>query len=187
MKSGILLRVVWLRRDLIIVIMAVIIVVLIGSNVYSYIENRKLNESETNISEDSPLPSISNILNPKEQPSPYDWIKEENIHIYSDRVIIDVENPEWAAFADTNSMDPLIDMGVNAIEIVPEKESDIHLGDVVSYESEYADGIIIHRVVEIGKDDKGTYFILKGDNNSMKDPGKVRFSQIKRVLVAVIY
>ena len=31
------------------------------------------------------------------------------------------------------------------------------------------------------------YFIMKGDNNPTSDPGKVRFSQMNRVLIAIIY
>ena len=34
---------------------------------------------------------------------------------------------------------------------------------------------------------EGIYFILKGDNNPEQDPGRVRFKQIKRVLIGVIY
>ena len=102
-------------------------------------------------------------------------------------MVIKIEDPEWATFTDTNSMDPIIDYGANAIEIVPKSEDDIHLGDIVSYKSLYSDSTIIHRVVEIGQDEKGTYYRLKGDNNEYNDPGKVWFSQIKRVLVAVIY
>ncbi len=46
--------------------------------------------------------------------------------------------------------------------------------------------LIIHRVVEIGEDEQGTYFITKGDNNFFSD-GKVRFGQIKYVTIGVIY
>lgn len=122
-----------------------------------------------------------------EQPSPYDWIKEEQIHVYSNRIVINIEDAEWAGFTDTNSMDPLIDEGSNGIEIVPNSEEDIHIGDIVSYESKYAQGTIIHRVVEIGEDSEGWYARMKGDNVDSMDPGKVRFNQIKRVLVGILY
>jgi len=125
--------------------------------------------------------------NPKEQISPYDWIKEDQIHVYNDRVTIYIDDPEWASFTDTNSMDPIIDDKSNAIEIVPKTARDIHIGDIVSYDSEYADGTIIHRVVETGYDEDGWYAVMKGDNLSGNDPGKVRFDQIKRVLVGILY
>jgi hypothetical protein len=119
--------------------------------------------------------------------SPPDHIKEENIHVYSDRVIIEIQNPEWATFTPTKSMDPVIDVGANSIQIVPQNESIIGLGDIASYESEYATGTIIHRIVYIDKDELGTYYHLKGDNNILKDPGKIRFNQIRRITVGIIY
>jgi signal peptidase I len=123
----------------------------------------------------------------KDKSSPYDWIKPTQIFVYSDRVVIKIKNPEWSMFMDTNSMDPVIDSSSNAIEIVPKDKNDIHIGDIVAYKSKYHDGIITHRVVDIGYDSKGWYARLKGDNNERIDPGKVRFEQIKRVVVAIIY
>jgi signal peptidase len=84
-------------------------------------------------------------------------------------------------------MDPLIDKGANGIEIRPESPDEIEPGDVISYESKFADGIIIHRVIEKGTDDNGVYFITKGDNNPIRDPEKVHFEQVKGILVGVIY
>lgn len=131
---------------------------------------------------------IANPFNgiPAEQVSPFDRVSENQIHVYDDKVIIDLQDPEWAAFTDTNSMDPFIDSGSNAIEVKPQSESDVHVGDVVSYKSKYADGIIIHRVIEIGNDGEW-YCRVKGDNNPAADPGKIRYDQVERVLVAVIY
>lgn len=127
------------------------------------------------------------IFNNKELISPFDWIREDQIHIYPDKVVIDLQNPQWATFTNTNSMDPVIDSGAHAIEIVPKSPDDIHIGDIISYESEYVDGVIIHRVVDIGEDADGWYGRTKGDNNQLEDPGKIRFNQIKRILVAIIY
>jgi hypothetical protein len=123
----------------------------------------------------------------REKQSPYDWVKEEDIQVYPDKIIINIEDAQWATFTDTNSMDPVIDEGANAIEIVPESESDIHVGDIISYRSEYAEGNIIHRVISIDEDEEGWYAIARGDNNDFDDPGDIRFDQIDRVLVAIIY
>ncbi len=123
----------------------------------------------------------------KELNSPSDWITQQQIHMYSDKVVIDLENPQWAIFTDTNSMDPVIDAGAHAIEIIPESPEDISVGDIVSYKSEYADGTVIHRVIEVDEDSEGWYFKAKGDNNPFEDPGKIRFEQVRRVLVAIIY
>lgn len=124
---------------------------------------------------------------PKERASPADRISQNNIHVLGDKVIFDVNDPEWAMFTDTNSMDPVFDAGANAIEIIPKSESEIEVGDIVSYKSEYADGTIIHRVAAIGQDENGWYAVMKGDNNANADPGKIRFNQIQRVVVAIIY
>ena len=123
----------------------------------------------------------------EELPSPCNRVSEDQIFVYKDRIVIDFANAEWATFTDTNSMDPVIDSGANAIEYVPKTAEEICVGDIASYESKYADGILIHRVVETGYDNDGWYAIMKGDNNSYRDPGKIRFDQIKRVVVAIIY
>jgi len=125
----------------------------------------------------------------QEIPSPSDWVKESDIHVHYDKVEIDCRNCQWANFADTNSMDPVLDYGHNAIEIIPQKTSDIQEGDIISYELDksYGSGTIIHRVQEIGNDEQGWYAILKGDNNYEPDPFKVRFNQIRRKVIAIIY
>ena len=117
--------------------------------------------------------------------SPYDRVKESQIFVYDDRVVLNIEDAYLAEYADTNSMDPLIDEMSNGIEVIPESENAVHLGDVVVYETDI--GLIVHRIVEIGNDEEGKYFILKGDNNPDEDPYKVRFGQIRYVLVGVLY
>ena len=120
-----------------------------------------------------------------ERGSPHDWVAEENIFVYDDRVVFYVDDPYWSKFLDTNSMDPVIDEDSNAIQIRPDSPSDIHVGDVISYRAEQ--GVIIHRVVEVGADAKGWYAVTRGDNNAHADAQKVRFDAVERILVAVIY
>lgn len=119
--------------------------------------------------------------------SPFDRVRDDQVLVYDDYVILDIQNTEWAIFTDTNSMDPVIDQGAAAIEIIPLSADELHVGDIVSYKSEFAEGIIIHRVVEIGEDDDGWYARFKGDNNANIDPGKVRFDQVQRIVIAIIY
>ena len=126
-------------------------------------------------------------LDAPEQLSSADHIREEDIGVYSNRVVLDIEGATWASITDTNSMDPILDADAHGIEIKPKKESDISVGDIVSYKSQITGGYIIHRVIEINEDNQGTYFILKGDNNPTSDPERVRFSQVHGILVAVIY
>jgi hypothetical protein len=119
--------------------------------------------------------------------SPTDRISEDMIHVYSDNIELDIKNATWARFLDTNSMDPILDKGTNGIEIMPQSADEITVGDIISYNSEFADGLIVHRVVEKGFDQKGFYFRVKGDNNPGLDPGKIRFNQVNGVVVALIY
>ena len=84
-------------------------------------------------------------------------------------------------------MDPIIDEHANSIQIIPKNLEEVHLGDIISYKSDFSSGVIIHRVVFIGQDEEGTYYYLKGDNNIMRDPGRVRFNQLRRITVGIIY
>ncbi|MBI2665199.1 hypothetical protein HYX12_01090 [Candidatus Woesearchaeota archaeon] len=78
-----------------------------------------------------------------------------------------------------------LDKDTNAIEVLPKDPDSVKIGDIISYNSPY--GVIIHRVVEKGMDEHGQYFVVKGDNNTLSDPVKVRFNDLKGVVVAVIY
>jgi hypothetical protein len=143
---------------------------------------------ENQVSEEGKTMFLPNFDSPPaDRPGPHDRIAEDQIHVYRQRIVIDLQDAEWASFTDTNSMDPVIDAGSNALEIVPGSHEDIHVGDIVSYESQYASGTIIHRVVETGEDQDGWYCRMKGDNLDKIDPGKVRFEQIRRVVVGIIY
>lgn len=119
--------------------------------------------------------------------SPSGHVAENQIHVYDSMVVLDVKNASWASFTPTHSMDPVLSDSSHGIEVKPNSESDIKVGDVVSYKSDYADGIIIHRVVQIGYDESGWFAIVKGDNNPSVDPGKIRFGQINGILVGIIY
>jgi len=122
-----------------------------------------------------------------EKQSPHDRIDDKQILVYRDKIVIKVTNATWTAYTDTNSMDPVLDDGANGLEVAPESEADIHVGDIVSYESDDMDGLLVHRVNEIGEDEQGWYAIMKGDNSPSPDPGKIRFEQVRYVLIGVIY
>jgi hypothetical protein len=122
-----------------------------------------------------------------DKPSPSDRIPEQWIKVDKHKVILEIEDAVWSKFTDTNSMDPVIDKGANAIEVIPTKYSDINVGDIIAFRSAYSEGTVIHRVTEVGEDEDGWYCRTKGDNNPRQDPGKIRFSQVLRVVVAIIY
>ena len=124
---------------------------------------------------------------PLERQSPHDRVAESQIKVYQDKVVLDVAGVQWASFTDTNSMDPIIDTESHALQLIPSSIDEIHIGDIVSYKSSYSDGVIIHRVIKIGEDHEGWYAIMRGDNLNSEDPEKVRFSQVRRVLIGIIY
>ncbi len=117
--------------------------------------------------------------------SPGNWVQEEQIKVYKDMVVLDIPNAQWAGFTNTNSMDPLLDEDAHAIELKPASPDAIQIGDVISYHGSY--GIIVHRVIEKGTDEEGIYYLVKGDNTTVRDPFKVRFEQVEGVVIAVIY
>ena len=117
--------------------------------------------------------------------SPSDIIRQDQIQLFEDRVVIWVDNPRWATFTDTKSMDPVFDTHAYALQIVPERKDQIAPGDIISYST--PQGVIIHRVVDIGYDEAGWFAITKGDNNPIRDVEKVRFEQVQKLLFGIIY
>jgi hypothetical protein len=151
----------------------------VGNSVF-----RALNDSDL---ENPAYLSLFGENEPKERYSPGDHIKQEQIHVYDNGIVLDIRDANWAVFSDTNSMDPLFDIEANSFEIKPSSEEEVHVGDIISFYSDYTDGLTVHRVVEMDEDEEGTFYITKGDNLTQADPGKVRFEQIHGVLVGIIY
>jgi len=58
----------------------------------------------------------------------------------------------------------------------------IGVGSVVSYEFNKT-LTICHRVVSKGEDDRGIFYIAKGDNNTVQDPLPVRPEQVKGIWI----
>ncbi len=163
-------------------IITLLIVFSLGWLLNSLLSNFIYYDSEKTI----PL-SFSPFLKSPERLSPSDHVKESQIHVYDDKVVIDVKNANWASFTDTNSMDPYLDKESNSIETKPSREEDVKEGDIISYRSRITGDLIVHRVVKISKDSNGWYCIVKGDNNPSRDPEKIRFDQIHGVLIGIIY
>jgi len=116
--------------------------------------------------------------------APYDFVDEKQIEILDDKIIINIEGASLGRYAPTGSMLPLLDSGSNGIRIVPKSKEDIHIGDIVTFQEGRT--LIIHRVIDIGTDKEGTYFITKGDNNDIND-GKIRFKNIKYITIGIIW
>lgn len=113
-----------------------------------------------------------------------DFVGREDILVYDDYVLLKIKGATVSTYAPSGSMAPLLNSHANGIRIVPADSDKINVGDIVSYKLD--DKLIVHRVVEKGKDDGGVYYVVKGDNNSTID-GKIRFEDIKYVTVAVVW
>jgi signal peptidase I len=121
----------------------------------------------------------------KEIPSPYPRITLEQIHTYGNQVVIDINNPHLAIFANSNSMDPTIDTGMYGVEIIPKTAREIRIGDIISFKM--SNSTIAHRVINVGYDKEGWFARTKGDNVRTIDYNKVRFDNVTGVYVGVIY
>jgi hypothetical protein len=126
----------------------------------------------------SPISSINS------KQAPFDFINEKQIEVYNDRVIIYVKNASISSYAPTGSMKPVLDENSNGIRIKPESEEEIHIGDIITFQEN--DYLVVHRVIEKGSDENGTYFITKGDNNGISD-GKIRFKDIKYITIGILW
>lgn len=122
-----------------------------------------------------------------EKDSPFDHVKTSQVKVLQHKVEIDMKDVMWWNIADTNSMDPLIDIGTTALSVKPVSEQAIHVGDVAFYNSLLAKQTIVHRIVKIGSDEVGWYSKFKGDNLEKIDPEDVRFKQVVGVLIGIIY
>jgi len=116
--------------------------------------------------------------------TPYDFIDREDILVYEDKIIINIDGASIGRYASTGSMEPLLDENSNGIRIVPKSEDEIHIGDIITFQKNK--DLIIHRVIDKGIDNNGTYFITKGDNNTASD-GKIRFEDVKYLTIGIIW
>ena len=116
-----------------------------------------------------------------------DHVTSDEIKLLGNNVFINLDGKElrWSEFENTNSMVPLFDKNHNGLEFVPVFPEEIKVGDVISFM--YNDEVIIHRVVEIGYDDEGIFYVTKGDNVLNNDPGERRFEDVLGVMFGVIF
>ena len=124
-------------------------------------------------------------VNTSKNDAPSDWINRGQIDVSDNRIIINLKDASLSSYAPTGSMKPVFDEKANGIRIVPENEDELEVGDIISFQKTPGE-LIVHRIVEKGRDEQGTYFITKGDNNREND-GKVRFNEIKYVTVGVLW
>jgi len=120
----------------------------------------------------------------KDSISPPDYLGEDNIFVYPDRVVLRITGASISNYGSTGSMKPVLDSDSNGIRIKPNSESQIKVGSIVTFKR--GNELIVHRVIDKGEDNEGIYFITKGDNNEFSD-GKIRFSEIEYITVGILY
>ena len=137
---------------------------------------------------ESPFSNNFGLLGVNSEETPSDFIQERDIKIYDDKIVIEVPGTSLSRYAPTGSMRPVLDYGSNGIRVVPESEESIEIGDIITFRQQIDEKsyLIVHRVIDKGEDNQGTYFITKGDNNSITD-GKVRFKDIRYITIGVLY
>lgn len=116
--------------------------------------------------------------------APGNWIEKNQINVYDDFIVLHIKGASISSYADSGSMRPVLDSTSNGIRIKPQSQDQINIGDIVTFKQGL--NLIVHRVVDKGTDQEGTYFITKGDFNNTDD-GKIRFKDIKYVTVGVIW
>jgi hypothetical protein len=112
------------------------------------------------------------------------YISADKILFQNNQIIINVDQASLSEFANTSSMLPILNHNTKAIEIKP-KENDLHVGDIISFRDN--NDVVVHRIIEIGRDSDGAYYVTKGDNNNIVDQNKVRFDDIQGKIVVIIY
>ena len=131
------------------------------------------------------VPSITGLVSlNNNQEAPGNRILDTDIIILKDKIILNIADTTLSSYADTGSMKPFFDEGANGIRIKPTTENEIEVGDIISYR--IFGILVVHRVVEKGSDNKGVYFITKGDNNAFPD-GKIRFKDIEYITIGILY
>lgn len=116
--------------------------------------------------------------------APSNWIGENQIQTENGKVTIAIENASISRYAATNSMIPTLNENSNGIRIKPESADKISVGDIITFSE--GNDLIVHRVIEKGRDKEGDWFITKGDNSAVSD-GKVYFKDIKYITIGVLY
>lgn len=106
-------------------------------------------------------------------------------------ILINGKSYKTSSIENTNSMDPVIDDGLTIIrkDYIPERDI-LASGDIVLYKPDgerYKHELICHRIISVDVDELGEYYTLKGDNNFMKDPWRIRDEHIKEIVVGVLY
>ena len=125
---------------------------------------------------------------------PLDRIDDSNIKVYSDKIVIEGTFGKTGATGD--SMLQVSPNGTTHITIKPRSPEEITIGDLIVFnkpkemiENGFTSNTttILHRVIDKGTDSEGIYYYTKGDSNYKGDGAKIRFENITKIVVGVIW
>ncbi|MEM4263286.1 MAG: hypothetical protein QW666_00110 [Candidatus Woesearchaeota archaeon] len=115
-----------------------------------------------------------------------DRIESDQIQLYKDKLVIHAEGLMYARVEDTKSMEPLLSKNSHTIEKKVNSPDELKTGDIISFYEQSVGKIIVHAIIETGFDELGWYARTTGYNNIYADPWKVRFENIKGVVVGIL-
>lgn len=128
------------------------------------------------------IKSKKNVKHEEEKEKPFGWIVTSIVSVGIIWFSIGVF-PIFPSVIATGSMEPMIYPG-DVILIERVGVDSIKTNDVIQFQR--GNILISHRVIDIGEDENGPYYITKGDNNSAPDLEKVKVDKIKGKVVFVI-
>lgn len=118
-------------------------------------------------------------------PSPSDIVKDSDIDLFTNKLIIDIPGLSVVSYKDSQSMLPLLTNSSHGIRVKPQSQFDIQLGDIISFNM--SNMTVVHRVIDVKSDEKGLYFVTQGDNSAVTDKNKIRFDDVEWKLIGVLY
>ena len=126
-----------------------------------------------------------------ELPSPRVKIEPQEINYDEHSEVLSISNvksPLWVtSVQDSNSMEPLVDIGHIAVLSQDPKYLDaLNVGDIIIWEKS-DDELIIHSIIDINQDESGWYCRTQGLNNSYPDEKKIRKEKVKWVALLVVW
>lgn len=116
---------------------------------------------------------------------PQNWITGSNIIQDNYSEIVISKTNIFVLPVIGNSMSPTLSDGSQAIVSKNFTSENLQMGDIIVFND--GSELIIHRINKIANDEKGLYFVTKGDSNKLVDAYKIRQSDIRWVVIGVLY
>ena len=92
--------------------------------------------------------------------------------------------PHYMIGVGSESMSPALNKGDAVILKKVKDYNTLQKDDIIAYKKGKL--VIVHRIVDIEKNNGKTFFITKGDANGGNDPNRVKSSQVKGIVVVRI-